>query len=128
MPCSDYFGDDEGDDDDIDKNERIFKFLDVQSYISLFSGSPNEPLYFVKVVQKGTATEDLSDPYGHFISAGEQFLKGFYLKMTRSKNSNKKKFQVLPTEILFAPDEVFGTYIDISGYLYLDTEISTLRF
>ena len=122
VPCNDDFGNDEGDDDDIDKTEQIFNFLDVQSFVSLFSGSPNEPLYFVKVVEKGTAIGDLSDPYGHFISARDKFFKGFYLKMARSRQVNKKKFQVLPTEIVFTPDEVFDTYIDISEDLHLDVE------
>ena len=42
--------------------------------------------------------------------------------MARSRHVNKKKFQVLPTEIVFAPDEVFDTYIDISADLHLDVE------
>ena len=68
---------DESDDDDdgIDRTEQIFNFVDVPSFISLFIGSPNEPLYFVKIVEKGTASEDITDRYGHFISAGEMFLK-----------------------------------------------------
>ena len=38
----------------------------------------NEPLYFMKVTEKGTAQKDLIDPYGHFIGNGERYLKGFY--------------------------------------------------
>ena len=86
---------DESDDDDdgIDRTEQIFNFVDVPSFISLFSGSPNEPLYFVKVVGKGTASEGITDRYGHFISAGEMFFKGFYLKMARLKNSKIRRFE-----------------------------------
>ena len=62
---------------------------DVPTYISLFSGSSNEPLYFVKVIEKGTANEDLSDPYGHYIAAGEKYFSGYYMKSVRSRNSNK---------------------------------------
>ena len=85
---------DESDDDDdgIDRTGQIFNFVDVPSFISLFSGSPNEPLYFVKIVEKGTTSEDITDRYGHFISAGEMFFKGYYLKMARSKNVGKKKY------------------------------------
>ena len=54
---------DESDDDDdgIDRTEQIFNFVDVLSFISLFSGSPNEPLYFVKIVKKGAGSEDITD-------------------------------------------------------------------
>ena len=51
----------------------MFNFVDVPSFVSLFSGSPNEHLHFVKVTERGAASENHSDPYGHFISAGENF-------------------------------------------------------
>ena len=73
--------------------------------------------------KKGTAFEDITDRYGHFISAGGMFFKGFYLKMARPKNVGKKKYQILPTEIVFSPDEVFDTYIKFSEDLYLDINI-----
>ena len=117
-----YDESDDGD-DGIDKTEQIFNFVDVPSFISLFSSSPNEPPYFVKIVEKVTASEDINDRYGHFISAGEMFFKGFYLKMARSKNVGKKMYQILPTEIVFSPDEVFDTYIEFSEDLYLDINI-----
>ena len=90
-PCSDYFGDDE-EFDAIDKTEQIFDFLDVPSFVSLFSGNQNEPLYFVKVTEKGTAQKDLTDPYGHSTGNGERFLKEFYLKLSRSKHISMKNF------------------------------------
>ena len=83
-------------------------FVEVPSFVSLFSGSQNESLYFEQVTEKGT---DLTDPYGHFIGTGEKFLKEYYLKQCRSKQISKKKFQILSTPIVFAPDEVFDTYV-----------------
>ena len=41
------FNDD--DDDEVDRTEQMFKFVVVGSFVSLFSGSLNESLYFVKV-------------------------------------------------------------------------------
>ena len=90
--------------------------------LSLFSGSQNEPLYFVQVTEKSTAEKDLSNPCGHFIGTGEKFLKGYYMKQRRSKQISKKKFQILSTPIVFAPDEVFDTYVDITDDLYLDVQ------
>ena len=91
-----------------------FHFLDVLSFVLLCSGNENKPLYFVKVTEKGTAQKDLTDPYGHFSGNGERLLKGFYLKLSRSKHISKKKFQLLLTPIGFAQDEVFDTYVEIT--------------
>ena len=60
-----------------------------------------------KVTGEGTAQKDYADPHGHFIGNCERFLKGFYLKPSRSKHICKKKFQLLPTPVVFAPQEVF---------------------
>ena len=76
----------------------------------------------MKVTEKGTAQKDLTDPYGHFIGNGERFLKGFYLKLSRSKHISKKNIQLLPIPIAFAPDEVFDTYVAITENLYLDAQ------
>ena len=106
MPYIDYFGDHE-EVDAIDKTEQIFDFVDVPLFVSHFSGNQNEPLYFVNVTEKGTVQKDLTDPYGHFIGNSERFLKGFYLKLSRSRHISKNKFQLLPPPIVFAPDQVF---------------------
>ena len=113
-----------GDDkeDVVDKTEQILDFMEVPFFVSFFSGSQNEPLYFVQLTEKGTAEKDLTDPYGHFIGTGEKFLKEYYLKQCRSKQISKKKFQILSTPIVFAPDEVFDTYVDITDNLYLDVQ------
>ena len=78
----------------------------------------NEAPYLVKVTEKGTAQKDLTDPYGHFIGNGKRFLKGFHLKLSRSKHMNKKKLQLLSTPVVFAPGEVFNTNVEIVEDLY----------
>ena len=57
-----------------------------------FAFDDAEPLYFVKVTEKGTAHEDLTDSYDHFITSGENFLKGFHWKTSSSKQISKKSF------------------------------------
>ena len=120
LSCLDYYGDDE--EDVVDKTEQILDFIEVPSFVSFFSGSQNEPLYFGQVTEKVSAEKDLTDPYCHFIGTGEKFLKGYYLKQCRWKQISKKKFQILSTPIAFAPDEVFDTYVDITDDLYLDVQ------
>ena len=39
----------------------------------LFTENVNEPLYFVKLVEKSVATEDLKDLYGRVICTGELY-------------------------------------------------------
>ena len=68
--------------------------------MSHFTGNPAEPLYFVKVTDKGIAIKDMKDPYGHFIHSGEFFFKGNSLKLTRSRSLNNRKFKILPTYVL----------------------------
>ena len=80
LPCNDYSGDDE-EVDAIDKTEHIFDFLDVPSFVSLFSGNQNETLYFVKATEKGTAQKDITDPYGLFIGNDEKFLNFWFKKL-----------------------------------------------
>ena len=40
-------------DEEIDQTEQIFDFMTVPLFISLFSGSTIEPLYFVQITRKG---------------------------------------------------------------------------
>ena len=73
------------------------------------------------VNHEGIATENLSDPYNHFIGTGERYFKGCYLKIARSKNISFKQFQILPTAIV-NPDEIDDTYVSINESLQLDID------
>ena len=46
----------------------------------------------------------MSDMYGHRISNGKLYLRGNYLKLVRSKNMLRKKFEILNYEVLIPPD------------------------
>ena len=51
------FGDfNDEDDNEVDRAGQFFHFVDVVLFVSLFSGSPNESLYFRKVTGKHTAS------------------------------------------------------------------------
>ena len=123
-PPSDNAIDNDEQDEDVDKNQQMFYFVDVPSFVSLFTGHPAEPLYFAKVVEKGAAVEDMKDVYGHVIhNTGELYFQGNYLKLTKSRALNYKKFQLLPTNVLFPPDEIYDTYVDIDFELQLNINI-----
>ena len=108
LPCGDDFNDD--DDDEVDRTEQIFNFVDVWLFVFLQSGSPNEPIYFVKIIEKRAASENHSDQYGHFISAGEKFLKEFYLNLVRPENTSKTETSFVNRNS-FSPDEVSDIYL-----------------
>ena len=128
--CNENLSDDNDDDDtpcdneeDVDCTDQIFEFITVPSFVSLYTGSSLEPLFFVKLTGKGIAERNLSDPYGHFIVEGEKYFEGFYLKMVRSKNAKVKRFSMLPSKIYLAPDEIYDNYIDFNEQLELDATV-----
>ena len=82
--------------DDCFKEQDAADF-DFPEYLEEFEDE--EPLYFVKVTEKGTAIREMKDLYRHFIHTSELFFKGSYLKLTRS-SLNNKKYQILPTCVL----------------------------
>ena len=61
--------------------------------------------------KKYSCRKHFSSLHSHFIHKGERHFKENYLKLTRSRNLNYKQFQILPTCIVFPPDEVFNTSI-----------------
>ena len=110
-------------DEDVDKNQQMFDFVDVPSFVSLFTGHPVEPLYFAKVVEKGAAVEDMKDVYDHAIHTDELYFQGNFLKLTMSRALNYKKFHLLATNVLIPPDEIDDTYGDIDFELQLSINI-----
>ena len=77
----------------------------------------------MKVTGKSVATKDLSDPYGHFVSKGDRYFQGLYLKLVRSRDVRVKKFATLPTTIVVTPDKIYDTYVDLNENLELDCNV-----
>lgn len=75
----------------LNKLEHIFDFPHIPSFVTLFSGNQNEPLYFVEVTQKGTTHEDLTESYGHFITSREKFLKEFLFENVKIQLVQREK-------------------------------------
>ena len=48
--------------------KNLTKAYTKQIFVFLFSGPTNEPLFVVQITGKGVAQEDISHPYGHFVS------------------------------------------------------------
>ena len=71
-----------------------------------------ESVYIIKITEKDLAKEELKDRFGHVIYPEEPYLKVNYLKLSRSKNIQKKKFTLVPGEVIFEPDKVFD-FVDV---------------
>ena len=96
------------------------QFVTTPLFVALVSEDSNEPVYILKVQEKGIAEKEETDGYGHTISTGEYFLRGKYLKMGRSRSTTHHKFSILPGDALCTLEEVFEVFVDISDDLTLD--------
>ena len=107
-------------DEGIVQNQQIFGFVDVPSFVSLFTCNPADLLYFVKGNEKRTAIKDMRDPYNHFIHTTELLFKGNHSKLTRSQSSNNKKIQnPFDLCIIPPPDDIYDTCAEINNDLQL---------
>ena len=99
------------DEDFVDVN--VFDFITLTSYIALITGTMLQPVYILKILEKGKASTKMYDKYGHVILPDELYLKGNYLVKTRSKNLNKGKFSIVDDTVLVTPDGIFHYFIDV---------------
>ena len=93
----------------VDENEKglkIFDFTDVPSFVAVVTFSLSEPIYIIKVTEKGKVTEKMSDNYGHNIMEGELYFRGNYLQLVRSKKISNKQFKIIEKDVIISPEEV----------------------
>ena len=107
----------------IDREEQIFDFVEIPSFVTVFTGVSAEPLYFLKIVEKGILNGTLSDNWRHAILPGVRYFTGYYLKPVRSKSMQFKKFELLPLNVFITPDEVSHTYVEINSKMLLDVNV-----
>ena len=94
-------------------NEEIMKeiiedldFAEIPSFVTVFTGVNAEPLYFLKVAEKGISGKTLTDTWGRVILPGVRFFKGHFLKLVHSRNTSFKKFEILHMSVVITPDEI----------------------
>ena len=107
----------------IDQEEQIFDFVEIPSFVTVFIGVSAEPLYFLKIVEKGISNDTLSDNWRHAILPGLRYFTGYYLKPVRSRSMQFKKFELLPLNVLITPDEGYDTYVEINSDMLLDVNV-----
>ena len=90
----------------------ILEFVDVPSFVAVLSNNLNEPVYSIKVEEKGIAECELRDRFGHVILVGEPYFKVNYLKKIRSRKISKFQFKLLPNPVYLEPDEVYQPFVE----------------
>ena len=86
------------DEDDGASQSMLYEFIDTPSTVAVLSCHASEPVYLIRVVEKGIAKSKIEDRFGHTILEGQYYLQGFYLRTTRSKTLSKLQFTVICDE------------------------------
>ena len=52
------------------RDEQIFDFVEISSFVTLFTGVKTEPLYVLKITEKGISDGTLTYTWGHVVLPG----------------------------------------------------------
>ena len=114
------------DEDDGASQSMLYELIDTPSTVAVLSCYTSEPVFLIRVVEKGIATSKIEDRFGHTILEGEYYLKGFYLRTTRSKMLFKLQFTVVKEPVYIMTDEVFETFIEVDENLQMSKELYSI--
>ena len=95
---------------------------ETSSFVTLFTRSQVETLYFVQVTEKGLINQSYVI-LTVMLSYQERYFKGHCPALIRSRNISLKQLETLSTVIYLSPDELYNAYIDINSNLPLDISI-----
>ena len=101
---------------------KIFEYVTIPLFVAAISCNNSKPIYFIKIVEKNMAKENLRDRFGHGIFLEECFLNGFYSQKSRSKNIKFKKFSILNYDVYLKPNEIFELFVEISNDLTMNSD------
>ena len=111
------------DSDETVNKSYILEFVDVPSFVAVLLNDLNEPVYIIKVEEKGIAECELRDRFGHVVLVGEPYFKGNYLQKIRSRNISKFQFELLPNPVYLEPDEVYQPFVETDENLKITKEL-----
>ena len=111
------------DSDETINKSYILKFVDVPSFVAVLSNNLNEPVYFIRVEEKGIAECELKDRFGHVVLVGEPHFKVNYLQKIRPRNISKFQFKLLLNLVYLEPDEVYQPFVEFDKNLTITKEL-----
>ena len=95
----------------------------MPSFAAVLSNNLNEPVYFIKVEEKGVAECELRDGFDHVLLVGEPYFKGNYLQKIRFRNILKFQFKLLPNLVYLEPDGVYQPFVESDEDLTITKEL-----
>ena len=54
-----------------ERGHQIFQFLELSSFVAVISYNSYEPVYIIKIIEKGETSEEIKDRYGHSMAPGD---------------------------------------------------------
>lgn len=105
---------------EVSKEEKVFDFVEVPWFVTFITGVTDEPLYLLKLTEKGISDGNLIDTWGQVIFPGVHYFKWNYLKPVCSRNIYLKKTEILPLSVVITPDEVYDSYVETNEDTLLD--------
>ena len=57
------------------RNEQIFDFIEIPSFVTLFTNVNANPFYFLKITKKRISDGTLTDTWGHVVLPGLRYSK-----------------------------------------------------
>ena len=101
------------------KKDHLYDFIDVPSFVTVFSShSAHELFYLFKITKKLVAENNKEDIYGHKIFKGERYFEGYYLEKVNEKRQ----------QIVYKLVDKYVVYIHIAeiSNMYVDFDTSTM--
>ena len=106
-----------------DRDEQIFDFVEITSFVTLLNGVNTEPLYFLKITEIEISGRTLTDTWGHAVRPGLwRYFKGSYLKPVHSRKNPSIKIDIFSASVIITHDEVYYTYVEIDKNMLLDVK------
>ena len=59
-----------------DRDEQIFDFVEILSFVTLLTGVNTEPLYFLKITEKEISDRTIMDTWSHAVRPGLSISNG----------------------------------------------------
>ena len=99
----------------------VFDVLQRGSFIALYSHSSSYELFYLcKVLEFGTATEDMIDSYNHQITIGTKYILCNYLEKIAEKK-NRIICKILSKTVLVLPAQVMSPMVHLDNNLSLSS-------
>ena len=95
--------------------DPVFELMEPGTFVAVRSSTNAfEPFYLIEIVDKGIASYNITDSYGHMIIKGKRYAEGIYLeKQIESKKSVKYEYARRKDNVFIYLHEIVVTNIQV---------------